>query len=203
MMKARLNILYLLFLILPLSSGSAQSPVEHIWKQVDSINNAVQPEALSSASSPWSFHTSLGTSYAFSRGFGSSMQVFTAPALNYAASKRLSFHGGFVATHTMPLMPYQDETSSGIPEFSTFSVFLSSSYQLTDNLVIHGTALKSLAGLPIQGPYADYNFHDISIGATYNFGNFSIGASFHQSDRMMFSSPFGFGSSPFGTPLYW
>lgn len=202
-MKASRNIWCVILLIIPLSSGLAQDPVEHIWKQVDSINNAVQPERLSEVSSPWSFHTSLGTSYAFSRGFGSSMQVFAAPAVNYAASKRLSFHGGFMATHNMPLMPYQDEINSGIPEFSTFSVFLSSSYQLTENLVIHGTALKSLAGLPLEGPYADYNFHDLSIGATYNFGNFSIGASFHQSDRMMYSSPFGFGSSPFGTPLYW
>lgn len=203
MMKANRNIWCLLLLILPLSLGLAQDPVDHIWKQVDSINNAVQPIGLSEVSSPWSIHTSLGTSYAFSRGFGSSMQVFAAPSVNYAASKRLSFHGGFLATHNMPLMAFQDETAMETPEFSTFSVFLSSSYRLTENLIIHGTALKSLAGLPLEGPYTDYNFHDLSIGATYNFGNFSIGASFHQSNRMMISSPFGFGSSPFGTPLYW
>jgi hypothetical protein len=182
---------------------NSQDPVERIWSEIDSINQYVAAPAENVSASRWSFNTTLGTSFSYAPQFGSAMNMFVAPHADFLASRRLTFHTGVMASHIAPVA-YQ--TNSELPlskGLNNMSVFVAASYQLTENLIIHGTGVKSLMLYPGDIENSNFNFQDYSVGATYNFGNFSIGASIHSSQNLNFGSPIGFGNNMYGSPLYW
>ncbi len=202
MMKRK--VIFLLFIISAASVHiAAQDDIDQIWTQSDSIKyNTATTIAPSEdiAPGPWSFNTIIGTSFGYSPLFGSAINMFAAPQASFKANERLSFHGGLVVSQTVPLLMHSTEETfipAAMPNMSTFA---SASYHLTENLIVHGTGIKSMVNFPLDENRSALDYHDLSIGATYNFGNVSIGASFHKSDNSYFRSPFGYGNSIFGSP---
>lgn len=182
-------------------------PVARIWEEIDS-NSGREIPAEQQRFNPWSFSTSVGTSYTYFPRFGSVMNMYTAPQLNYAATDRLAFHAGVMVGRTMPVTGIINEESPLNAGMTNMSTYVAASYRLTENLVVHGSGTRSLALVPVNGELQSIQFNDLSIGATYNFGNFSIGATIHRSDAPFYSapfssSPFGSGSPMYGTPMYW
>lgn len=194
------HIITVVLLTLPVAL-QCQDPVARIWNEIDSVKSAVQTPAQPRQISPWSFNTTVGTSFSYSPWFGSAMQLYTAPHASYAAGERLAFHGGIMVSRTTPLM------NAGAGEFTNFngftgiSAYASASYRLSENLYVHGTGMKSIAMFPSGTAIRALEYYDFSVGATYDFGNFSIGASIHRTDRPYYGSPFSNGMV--GSPIFW
>lgn len=179
----------------------AQEEVDRIWKQVDSISRYAETVETSEGIKPWSFNTMIGTSFGYSPLFGSAMSLYAAPHARFQANERLSFMGGMLVSHTFPGWMDSSGENPGMRNISNLSAFLSATYFLTENLVLHGTGVRSIAHYPIDLNRPSLNFQDLSVGATYHIGNFSIGASFHRSDNSFHRSPFGYGNSFYGSPF--
>ncbi len=176
--------------------------VKRIWNEIENDPTADQ-HILSKAITPWSFSSQLGTSYMFSPYFGSAMNMYAAPQLNYAATGRLAFHAGVSVGRTVPFTRAIDEETPVNAGMTNMSTYVAASYRLSENLVVHGAGTKSVVLVPVDGKLQTMNFNDLSIGATYDFGNFSIGATIHRSDAPGYMSPFGGGSNMYGAPLFW
>lgn len=178
-------------------------PVVRIWQEIDSNGSGSDIPAEMQRSGPWSFSTTIGTSFSFFPRFGAAMNMYTAPQMNFAATDRLAFHAGVLVGRTLPVTGVLNEESPLNSGMTNMSTYVAASYRLTENLVVHGSGTRSLALVPLNGELQSMQFNDLSIGATYKFGNFSIGASIHRSDSPFYSSPFG-GSNPmYGSPLFW
>jgi len=200
MEKMKGNIIMALFLLLPVGLN-AQDPVARIWNEIDSIEANTRIQESPAKVTPWSFHTTVGTSFGYNPYFGSSMQLFTTPHVTYAAGERLAFHGGLMISRTSPLMTTQTAEFNNITGFTGVSAYASASYRIGENLYIHGTGMKTMALLPPDSDVPALQYYDFSFGATYDFGNFSIGASIHRSDRPLYGPPFGNGM--YGSPTFW
>jgi hypothetical protein len=179
----------------------AQDEVERIWNQVDSISHYTEKPETVMAMVPWSFNTTVGTSFGYSPLFGSAMNLYAAPHARYKANDRLSFHGGILVSQTLPLLTDPTGELPGMRNMMNISAFVSASYHLTENLVLHGAGVRSIAHFPMDNSRSSPNYQDMSVGATYHFGNFSIGASFHKSNHSLYRSPFGYGNSFYGSPF--
>ena len=113
-------------------------------------------------------------------------------------------HGGFAATYGMPLYILYASESGNMRSYMNLSAFVAASYRLTDDLVVYGTGIKSLAGPFATGFNSELGFDDISLGAAYSIGNFTIGASFHSGPSKRFNrSPFNTGPGFYPSPIYW
>ncbi len=185
------------------SIPGTNDPVNRIWKEIDNNNSSVDHAITSKAIKPWSFTSQLGTSYIFSPYFGSAMNMFAAPQVNYAPTGKLAFHAGVSVGRTVPVTRLIDEEAPVNAGMTNMSTYVAASYRLSENLVVHGAGTKSVLLVPVDGKLQSMNFNDISIGATYDFGNFSIGANIHRSDAPGYMSPFGGGSNMYGAPLFW
>ncbi|MDF1570157.1 MAG: hypothetical protein P1P82_00860 [Bacteroidales bacterium] len=177
-------------------------PVLRIWKEIDSNRDREIP-AEQQRINPWSYSTSVGTSFTYFPRFGSVMNMYAAPQLDYAATNRLAFHAGVMVGRTVPVTGIVNEESPLNAGMTNMSTYVAASYRLTENLVVHGSGTRSMALVPVNGELQTMQFNDLSIGATYNFGSFSIGATIHRSDAPFYSSPFGSVNPMYGTPLYW
>ena len=183
---------------------TAQDDIDQIWSEIDSINRYTATPGtrdVEVAPGPWSFNTTVGTSFGYSPFYGSAMNIFAAPQASFRANERLSFHSGLVVSQTAPVLMHLSEEPFIPAGMSNISAFASASYRLTENLTVHGTGIKSMANFPLDENRSALDYHDLSVGATYNFGNFSIGASFHKSDNAFYRSPFGYSNSYFGSPF--
>lgn len=180
----------------------AADPVKRIWEEIDAgvtADRTVNGKRIS----PWSFSTSVGTSFLSFPRVGSAMNMYAAPQLNFAATGRLGLHAGVSVGRTLPLTGLVSDEITMNTGITNISTYVAASYLLTDNLVIHGSGSRSVLMVPVDGDLQSVQFNDLSIGATYNFGNFSIGATIHHSDAPLFGPSFGSGSSMYGTPLFW
>lgn len=194
---------FILFLLLQLGFFviQAQDPVQQIWNQIDSVSD-VRAQENSLSNSPFRFGTTLGTGFGFSPQLGSTTHMYAAPHVDFQASNRLLIEGGIMAMQSFSNMR---ETSSEFlypNSLSTISVYVSATYQLTENLFLHGAGVKAMVNPFAPRDEMNLTYNDFSIGATYKIGNFSIGATLHTSDRGSFyGSPFNNGM--FGSPLMW
>ena len=156
----------LLWSILQAPLFAQEDRVARIWSEIDSINANVDPEQPDAVFSPWSYNTTVGTSYAFSPGYGSAMQMFAAPQLNYAATNRLALHGGVMVGQTVPVTGLVSENMPVSQGWTNISTYVAASYRLTENLVVHGAGARSMVLFPIDGQLQTMEFNDLSIGAT-------------------------------------
>jgi hypothetical protein len=196
------NIFLALLFAFQCSLVSAQDPVKNIWMQIDSISSfSSNPEQVTKMS-PWTVKTSVGTSFGYSRYYGSSMNMYVAPQINYTLTDRMAFHGGLIAQRSTPLM-YGNPEILYNENYSDVSVYIAASYRLSSNLTIHGAGIQSIIGPMDVLNEQNLNFRDLSFGATYNFGSFSLGASFHKADNYFMRYPFGYSNSSFVPPLFW
>lgn len=156
---------------------------------------------------PGQFNMNVGTSYSYSKAYGSGMGFYAAPMYTLPLTDRWSVHGGLIASNytglnsTIPGGEFQSTNS-----FNSLAVFAAASYKMTDRLIIHGSGLKNLTSYPLS-PMAPGMVDNMSLGATYKLGNnISIGASvsFNQFHGYPQSPSFGgspFGGSSFGGPF--
>jgi hypothetical protein len=150
----------------------------------------------------WNF--SVGTSFAYMKGYGSGMMFYTAPAYTLALNKRWSLHGGVVASHYQGLN-YTPQGEMAMPgSFNSLAVFVAGSYRMNEKLILHGTGIKQLLSAPVT-PFTPYPMDNISLGATYKLGdNITIGASINM--RNYNGYQLGYPASPnfgnFGNPFY-
>jgi len=148
----------------------------------------------------WNF--SVGTSYAYMKGYGSAMMFYTAPTYTLALNDRWAIHGGVMASYYQGLN-YMPMGESPIPaSFSSLAVFAAASYRMSDRLVLHGTGTKQLLAAPgttVMG----YPVDDFSFGATYRIGDgFTIGASVHMKNSKGYNGYNGYHTTPFMSPFY-
>lgn len=183
----------------------AQNSVQQIWDEVDSLEKGASENDKDGPVNPWTYSTSLGTSFGYSKHTGSFMNMYLAPQLQYAATNRLAFHAGIIASQMMPVAgAYNSELpTSYTSSFSSLSAFVAASYRLTDDLIVFGSGMKSMLNSGMPGFNSNLAFDDISFGAAYSIGNFTIGASFHTGPFRRFNrSPFNTGPGFYPSPFY-
>jgi hypothetical protein len=177
--------------------------VEHIWKEIDHAGDSPHSLEHGKKISPWSFSTSVGTSFSTFPGHGSAMAMFADPRVNYAATERLGLHAGVSVGRILPFTGPVNGESNVSQGMTSISTYVAASYMLTENLVLHGSGSRNALLMPVDGELQPIQFNDLSFGATYHFGNFSIGATIHRSDGPAFGAPFGSGYNMYGSPFYW
>ncbi len=149
-----------------------------------------------------SWNLSVGTSFSYSRGFGSGMMYYAAPMYTMPLNNRWALHGGMIASHSVGL----NNTFTGetlLPSsFSSMALFVAASYQMNDRLILHGTGVKQLVVAPAS-PFTPYPMDNLSLGATYKLGNnFTIGATIHMNNGGgYYSSPYN--RTSFQSPFFW
>jgi len=145
---------------------------------------------------PGSFNVSLGTSFSYMQGYGSGMAFFAAPTYTLPLSDRWSLHGGIIATQYQSFNGTMSQEFFYPASFSSLSVFVAASYQMSDRLVLHGTGVKQLMSAPVT-PFTPYPMDNLSLGATYKLGdNLTIGATIHLNNGQ------GYYSTPFNGYMY-
>jgi hypothetical protein len=154
--------------------------------------------------SPWNLNTTVGTSVAFTPGYGAGSSFYAAPHLDFSATKRLTLHGGFVASYGSPIYSSPESEFGKMASYANLSAFVAASYRLTDDLVVYGTGMKSMMSSDMPGFNSGSALDDISFGAAYSIGNFTIGASFHSGPTNKYNrSPFNTGSGFYPSPIFW
>jgi len=151
----------------------------------------------------WNF--SVGTSYAYMKGYGSAMMFYTAPTYTLALNDRWAIHGGVMASYYQGLNHMPMGESLMPTSFSSLSVFASASYRMSDRLILHGTGTKQLLAAPgtlVMG----YPMDNLSLGATFRIGdNITIGASVQMrngNEYNGYNSYNGLHLPPFGSPFH-
>jgi hypothetical protein len=189
-----------------LTAQSAEEEMIRLKQQVDGVvleepDGELQAEEKEK---PGHWNFSVGTSYAYMKGYGSSMMFYTAPTYTLALNDRWALHGGVVASYYQGLNYTQPGESLLPATFSSLAVFVSASYRMSDRLVLHGTGTKQLLAAPgttVMG----YPMDDLSLGATYKIGdNLTIGASVHMRNGRGFNGYNGYNGyhTPFVSPFY-
>lgn len=140
------------------------------------------------------YHTNIGSSFFYSKAFGSGTEFYVAPELSYGLTPRLSFHGGLMFSSTSFFGPSNDmeagpSTMMAIPGLSLYGA---ANYQLNEKLSFYGTGIRHMSnffpidnnGINIQPQYS------YSFGSSYKIGNnITIGASIQVNDRVPYYSP--------------
>ena len=202
-MRSTIFICIFSFFHLALMSQTAEENVIRLKQQEVSTDQEISSdveETKNGKRSTWNL--SVGTSYSYSKGFGSGMMYYTAPMFTMPLNNRWAMHGGMIASH------YQgfNNTYSGeslLPNsFSSMALFAAATYQMSDRLVLHGTGVKQLISTPVT-PFTSYPMDNLSLGATYKLGNnITIGATIHMNNgRGFYSNPFN--GSMHQSPFFW
>ncbi|MEN8230039.1 MAG: hypothetical protein ABFS38_17900 [Bacteroidota bacterium] len=198
-MRTILSILIIAMCHLVVSGQSAEEEVIRL-KQQD--GEKVEEISVGKREKPGSWNLSAGTSFSYSRNFGSGMMYYAAPMYTMPLNQRWALHGGMIASHYQGLNnTYTGETL--LPNsFSSMALFVAGSYQMNDRLILHGAGVKQLVSAPAS-PFTPYPMDDLSLGATYKLGNnFTIGATIHMnSGGGYYSSPFN--RTGFQSPFFW
>lgn len=148
----------------------------------------------------WNF--SVGTSYAYMKGYGSAMMFYTAPTYTLALNDRWALHGGVIASFYQGLNYMPMGESYAPATFSSLAVFASASYRMSDRLILHGTGTKQLLAAP-GTTVIGYPMDDLSLGATFRIGdNLTIGASVHMRNSNGYNGYSGYYAPSFGSPFH-
>jgi len=205
------RLILIAIVIFSFASLMAQSAEEEIIRLKQETSDVVleepemdQPEQ----EKPGHWNFSVGTSYAYMKGYGSAMMFYTAPAYTLALNDRWALHGGVLASYYQGLN-YMPMGENLLPAtFSSLAIFASASYRMSDRLVLHGTGTKQLLAAPgtlVMG----YPMDNLSLGATFRIGdNITIGASVQMRNGHGFNgynghnNIIGYPVTPFGSPFY-
>jgi hypothetical protein len=209
-MRGLIFIAIVLFSFTSLMAQSAEEEMIRLKREANSVvleePEVEQAEVEETKPGHWNF--SVGTSYAYMKGYGSAMMFYTAPTYTLALNDRWALHGGVMASYYQGLN-YRPMGESLLPAtFSSLAVFVSASYRMSDRLVLHGTGTKQLLAAPgttVMG----YPMDDLSLGATLRIGdNMTIGASVHMRNGPGYNGYSGYNgyngyhTTPFGSPFY-
>ncbi len=174
----------------------------------DSVN---QLDVPGSKVPPLKFSLNLGTSFSTSGYYGSGVQTWVAPELNYRVSNKLNLRMGVVASNN-----YMNSIPQGVSDgvgmntsgsWFNYKVYVSADYFVSEKLVVSGSLLKSIDQTPAwvgQSPFFSQNYESMSMSFQYRINDFmSVGGGI-QIDRGNVPyyynpmQPFGNHFSPFG-----
>ena len=175
---------------------------EELSAEAKELSAEVKESSAEEEGNPGSWNLSVGTSFSYSKGFGSGMMYYAAPMYTIPLNNRWALHGGMIASHSVGLNnTFPGETL--LPNsFSSMALFVAASYQMNDRLILHGTGVKQLVSAPAS-PFTPYPMDNLSLGATYKLGNnFTIGATIHMNNGGgYYSSPYN--RTSFQSPFFW
>ncbi len=153
--------------------------------------------------------TNLGSSFIYSKAFGSATEFFAAPQVNYGITPKFAIHGGLMFSYTSVFgQSNSDENGYMMPiAFPGMSVYGSASYRLNKNVTFYGTGIRHMSNFYSKDAPAFLNkpYNSYSFGSSIRLGNkVTIGASLHVNDRNKYNSPFlGPSDGAYYSPFYW
>ena len=185
-----------------LTAQSAEEEMMRLKQEANGLAVEAPVEVESDQEKPGHWNFSVGTSYAYMKGYGSAMMFYTAPTYTLALNDRWALHGGVMASFYQG-MNYMPLGESLLPAtFSSLAVFASASYRMSDRLILHGTGTKQLLAAP-GTTVIGYPMDDLSLGATFRIGdNLTIGASVHMMNRNGYNGYNGYYTPSFGSPFH-
>ena len=128
--------------------------------------------------SKFSYNIELGTSISTSSAFGTSVDVFTAPQINYNFTPKLQLAAGVLLINSsIPAYPSEIGSTSGVSNFTRSYIFSKINYQATEKLRISGEILYGMNKNP-YGLYQDSKKSEyiMNFSAEYKINeNFRIG----------------------------
>lgn len=205
------TIVFISSLLISFSSLLAQSAEEEILRLKQQAEGVVMEEpeeelVEGEKQKPGHWNFSVGTSYAYMKGYGSGMMFYTAPSYTLFLNDRWSLHGGVVASHYQGLNYTQQGEMLMPGSFNSLAIFAAASYRMNDKLILHGSGIKQLVSAPVT-PFTPYPMDNLSLGATYKIGdNLTIGASFNMRNYGSGNSIMGYPASHsfgnYGNPFY-
>lgn len=205
-MRTILSIFIISLCQLVVFGQSAEENVIRMKQQEGNLAKELSAEVKESSAeeegNSGSWNLSVGTSFSYSKGFGSGMMYYAAPMYTIPLNNRWALHGGMIASHSVGL----NNTFTGetlLPNsFSSMALFVAASYQMNDRLILHGAGVKQLVTTPAS-PFTPYPIDNLSLGATYKLGNnFTIGATIHMNNGGgYYSAPYN--RTSFQSPFFW
>ncbi|MEZ5072219.1 MAG: hypothetical protein R2751_14975 [Bacteroidales bacterium] len=203
-MKGKLLPPALLLLVFPLVS--AQTGEDRVTDLLHPIRDTVEavremPESGNALATPGRFHLTAGAYTGFS-SLGGFQGLHVSPGYTLPLSGRLALHGG-VSAGVQTGLGGNLSGETGIPTaWTSLSVYLASSYRLSENLTLHGSVRKTLLEMPLS-PATSLRRDDYTLGASYRLGdNITIGASVRVRQGSGGMAPWGSPFEPtFGNPV--
>ncbi len=205
-MRTLLTLFLILMVRLALPGQSAEEQVMRLKLQENGaageIASSVEDVTASGEERPGEWNFSVGTSYSYSKAFGSGMMIYAAPMYTLSLNNRWSLHGGVIASHYQGLNHTFLGESLYPGTFSSMALFAAASYRMNDRLILHGAGVKQLISAPAS-PFTPYPIDNLSLGATYKLGdNITIGATIQLYEgQNYYSNPFN--GTMFRSPYIW
>ena len=187
-MKKVVFIIVLTNFLVPLATGQEYQSDFDFSSEYDTLVIPQKNQRLS-------WNTNVGSSFMYSKAFGSASEFFAAPQVNYGITPKFAIHGGLMFSYTSFFgQANSDENGYSMPiAFPGMSLYGSASYQLNKNVTFYGTGIRHMSNFYSKDVPAFMNkpYNSYSFGSSIRLGNkVTIGASFHVNDRNKYNSPF-------------
>ncbi|MEN8121778.1 MAG: hypothetical protein ABFS35_15615 [Bacteroidota bacterium] len=173
--------------------GDDYDPANFIENQTTTKVNNAENQDIEKASK-LSYNIELGSSISTSSTFGTSVDFFTAPQINYNFTPRLQFATGVLLINSSnPAYTNETGSSRGVSNFTRSYLFNKINYQATEKLRISGEILygmnKNPYGVDLGSKKSEYV---MNFNAEYKINeNFRIGL---QLSGHNLNSPYGYNS---------
>lgn len=170
-------------------------PANFIENQTNTKGNDTKDQNSEKASK-LSYNIELGSSITTNSAFGTFIDVYTAPQINYNFTPKFQFTTGLLLINSSIPAYYTNETgsSSGVSNFTRSYLFNKINYQATEKLRISGEILYGMNKIPYGLNYGrKKNEYFMSFNAEYKINeNFRIGLQFsgHNLNSLYGYSPY-------------
>jgi hypothetical protein len=158
------------------------------------------------------FDLSAGTSFMYSKDFGSGTSTYIAPGLKYRFTPRLHLNVGVMFLNSNIVynryMPFYSEPSVVFrtKPVNKILAYASADYLLSDRLTVSGSVVRDLSGSQGYGANTTPSIQAMSLRMDYKLTkNISVGAGMHMSQGGYFGSPgsnFGYNPAYNYNPLF-
>ncbi len=141
-----------------------------------------------------SYTIEMGSSVSTSSAFGTSMNFYTAPQINYNFTPKLQFSAGvFIINSTIPNYFTEGSSSSGSTNFTRTYLMSKVSYQATEKLRISGEILYGMNKNPYSLNNNNKSEYVINFDAEYKINDsFKIGI---QLSGHNLNTPYGYSNT--------
>jgi hypothetical protein len=186
-----------------------ETPVIDITKTVIDTTPLLKKPELSKRVN---FDLSAGTSFMYSKDFGSGTSTYIAPSLKYKFTPRLNLNVGVMFVNSNiaynRFLPFYQEPSVVFRTKPVNKVlaYASANYMLSERLTVSGSVVRDLNSSQGYGVNSTPSVQSMSLHMDYKLTkNISVGAGMHMSQGGYFGSPgnsFGFNPSYNYNPLF-
>jgi len=174
-------------------------PANFISAQETTSNTQTEKSEENNKLSKWSYNLNMGTSFSTS-SFGSFLDVYTAPQINYNLSPKWQISAGVLIMNSTLV----NGTADGQSVNQTRAYIMNRiSYQANEKLRISGEILYGMNKSPFQTDIKQKNEYSINFDAEYKINDsFSIGLKVSSSNMNPYGyNPYYPGIAPI-SPLY-